>query len=94
MKKASTWSKRLYFLVQLKRSRFPRQDISTFYSACIRAVLTYAAPAFLCLSIVPKRRVGTSGKAGNVYNMPRTALPGGYPTGEHSPYCRFHHRAV
>ena len=39
-------SKRLYFLVQLKRSRVPRQDMSTFYSACIRSVLTYAAPVF------------------------------------------------
>ena len=39
-------SKRLYFLVQLKRSRVPRHDMSTFYTACIRSVLTYAAPAF------------------------------------------------
>ena len=91
MKKAS---KRLYFLVQLKRSRVPRQDMSTFCTACIRSVLTSVIPAFLCLSIVPKRRVGPSGKAGNVYNMPRTALPEGYPTGEHCPYCRFHHRAM
>ena len=39
-------SKRLYFLVQLKRSRVPWQDMSTFYTACIRSVLTYAAPVF------------------------------------------------
>ena len=39
-------SKRLYFLVPLKRSRVPRHDMSTFYTACIRSVLTYAAPAF------------------------------------------------
>ena len=39
-------SKRLYFLVQLKRSRVPQHDISTFYTAFIRSVLTYAAPAF------------------------------------------------
>ena len=39
-------SKRLYFLVQLNRSRVPRHDMSTFYTACIRSVLTYAAPAF------------------------------------------------
>ena len=39
-------SKRLYFLVQLKRSRVPRHDMSTFYTACIRSVLTYAAPAY------------------------------------------------
>ena len=39
-------SKRLYFLVQLKRSRVPRHDMSTFYTACICSVLTYTAPAF------------------------------------------------
>ena len=39
-------SKRLYFLVQLKGSRVPRQDMSTFYTACLRSVLTYAAPVF------------------------------------------------
>ena len=39
-------SKRQYLLVQLKRSRVPRHDMSTFYTACIRSVLTYAAPAF------------------------------------------------
>ena len=39
-------SERLYFLVQLKRSRVPRRDMSTFYTACIRSVLTYSAPAF------------------------------------------------
>ena len=32
--------------MQLKRSRAPRQDMSTFYTACIRSVLTYAAPVF------------------------------------------------
>ena len=39
-------SKRLYFLVQLKRSRVPRHDMSIFYTACIRSVLTNAAPVF------------------------------------------------
>ena len=39
-------SKRVYFLVQLKRSGVPRHDMSTFHTACIRSVLTYAAPAF------------------------------------------------
>ena len=56
-------SKRLYFLVQLKRSRVPRQDMSTFYTACIRSVLTYAAPVcFLRPAKVPKRRVGACQK--------------------------------
>ena len=39
-------SKHRNFLVQLKRSRVPRHDMSTFYTACIHSVLTYAAPAF------------------------------------------------
>ena len=39
-------SKRLYFLMQLKRSRVPRHNMSTFYTACIRSVLTYTAPTF------------------------------------------------
>ena len=39
-------SKRLYFLVQLKRSRVPWQNMSSFYTACIRSVVTYAAPVF------------------------------------------------
>ena len=47
---------------------------------------------FLCPAKVPKRRVVVSWKAGNVYNIPRTALPGGYQSGEHCPYCRFHRR--
>ena len=33
-------SKCLYFLVQLKRSRVPQQDMSTFYTACIYSVAT------------------------------------------------------
>ena len=39
-------SKCLYVLVWSKRSRVPRQDMSSFYTACIRSVLTYAAPVF------------------------------------------------
>lgn len=39
-------SKRLYFLVRLKRSKVPRQDMSTFHTAYICSFLTYAAPAF------------------------------------------------
>ena len=38
-------SKHLYFLVLLKRSRVPRQDMATFNTAYIRSVITYAAPA-------------------------------------------------
>ena len=38
-------SKRLYFLVQLKRSRVPTQDI-TSYIACMRSIFTYTIPAF------------------------------------------------
>ena len=46
------------------------------------------------LAKVPKRRVGASWEAGNVYNTPRTALPGDHRTSEHCPYCRFHHGAM
>ena len=37
-------SKRLYFLVQLKRARVPLQDL--FYTSCVRSVTEYAIPAF------------------------------------------------
>ena len=39
-------SKRIYFLIQLKRARVPRQDLILFYTTCIRSLLTYASPVF------------------------------------------------
>ena len=39
-------SKRLYFLVQLKRAKVAFQDLLLFYVACIRSILTYATPVF------------------------------------------------
>ena len=39
-------SKRLYFLVQLKRARVPLQDLILFYTSCVRSVTEYAIPAF------------------------------------------------
>ena len=39
-------SKRLYFLVQLKRARGPPSDLVLFYTACIRSIIDYAIPAF------------------------------------------------
>ena len=39
-------SKRLYFLIQLKRANVSKSDLSRFYTACIRSVLDYAAPVF------------------------------------------------
>ena len=39
-------SKRLYFLVQLKRARVPLQDLVLFYTSCVRSVMEYAIPAF------------------------------------------------
>ena len=39
-------SKRLYFLVQLKRAKLPRTDLVLFYATCIRSIPVYAAPAF------------------------------------------------
>ena len=43
LKKAS---KRLYFLVQLKRAKVTRTDLGLFYSSCIRLIMDYAVPAF------------------------------------------------
>jgi len=39
-------SKRLYFLVQLKRAKLPCKDLVLFYITCIRSILTYAVPGF------------------------------------------------
>lgn len=39
-------SKRLYFLVQLRRAKVPPQDLAQFYTSCIRSVVDYAIPAF------------------------------------------------
>ena len=39
-------SKRLYFLVQLKRARLPCRDLVLFYVTCIRTILVCAVPVF------------------------------------------------
>lgn len=39
-------SKRLYFLVQLKRANVLPHDLVLFYIACIRSILDYAVPVF------------------------------------------------
>ena len=39
-------SKRLYFLVQLKRAKVPCKDLDLFYTTCIRSMLNYAVPVF------------------------------------------------
>ena len=39
-------SKRLYFLIQLKRARVARTDLGLFYSSCIRSTMDYAVPVF------------------------------------------------
>ena len=43
LKKAS---KRLYFLLQLKRAKVTRTDLGLFYSSCIRSIMDNAVPAF------------------------------------------------
>ena len=43
LKKAS---KRLYFLLQLKRAKVTRTDLGLFYSSCIRSIMDYALPAY------------------------------------------------
>ena len=39
-------SKRLYFLVQLKRAKLSCRDLVLFYATCIRSILVYAVPVF------------------------------------------------
>jgi hypothetical protein len=39
-------SKRIYFLVQLKRAKVAIQDILQFYTVCIRPILEYASTVF------------------------------------------------
>ena len=43
LKKAS---RRLYFLLQLKRAKVTRTDLGLFYSSCIRSIMDYAVPAY------------------------------------------------
>ena len=43
LKKAS---KRLYFLLQLKRAKVTRTDLGLFYSSCIRSIMDYVVPAY------------------------------------------------
>ena len=49
-------SKRLYFLVQLKRAKLPCWDLVLFYATCIRSILVYAATVFFY--DLPKDTVG------------------------------------
>ena len=39
-------SKRMYFLIQLRRAKVPRNEIILFYASCIGSVLTYESPVF------------------------------------------------
>jgi len=39
-------SKRLYFLIQLKRANVAARDLVLFYSTCIRSIIDYAIPVF------------------------------------------------
>ena len=39
-------SKRVYFLIQLKRAFVPPKHLGLFYTCCIRSVLDYAIPVF------------------------------------------------
>ena len=36
----------MYFLIQLRRAKVPRNEIILFYASCIGFVLTYASPVF------------------------------------------------
>ena len=37
-------SKRIYYLIQLKRASIPRNDLVLFYVTCIRSVIDYGIP--------------------------------------------------
>ena len=88
-------SKRLYFFGAAKEIESSLAGYIHFLLCLYTALfLLTLHPPFLCPAKVPKRRVGASLKASNVYNMPRMTPPGGYPTGEHCSYSRFHHRAM
>ena len=39
-------SKKLYFLVQLRRAKTTPTDLGLFYSSCIRSIMDYAVPVF------------------------------------------------
>ena len=39
-------SKRIYFLIELKRANVSHDDLKLFYITCIRSILDYAAPVF------------------------------------------------
>ena len=39
-------SKRLYFLLQLKRAHVPKSDLVTFYMSCVRSVCDYPVQVF------------------------------------------------
>ena len=39
-------SKKLYSLVQLKRSRLPPSDLVRLYLSCVRSTVDYAIPVF------------------------------------------------
>ena len=39
-------SKRLYFLIQLKRAKVANTDLGLFYFNCIRSIMDYVVPVF------------------------------------------------
>jgi len=48
-------SKRLFFLIQLKRSKVSTTDLVLFYMTCIRSVIDYAVPLMEELERIQKR---------------------------------------
>ena len=53
-------SKRLYFLVQLKRAKVTRTGLGLFYSSCIRSIMDRAIPAcHFSLAKIFNARIGT-----------------------------------
>ena len=68
-------SKRLYFLVQLKRAKLPRRDLVLFYATCIRSILVYASPVFfLCSAQVVQCELERVQKKVIINHLPQSVL--------------------
>ena len=77
-------SKRLYFLVQLKRAKVTFKDLVLFYVACIRSILTYATPVFYCITYIFAAGVRARSKKSLLYYKLRLRLSRGFRGCRHS----------
>ena len=64
-------AKRLYFLVQLKHSKVPTNDLVLFYKACIRSNGLCGSRVLSCLTPITYKRIDLSRKMSNVIIFPK-----------------------